>query len=236
MPAASLIESLIKRIEYYSYLDDGTVQAEARTENVKELLSVAKGYSDTGLTNFLEEVALVSDIDTLNPDADAVTLMTLHAAKGLEFPVVFMTGMEESIFPHSRALFDHSELEEERRLCYVGMTRAKEELYLTYADSRVLYGGVQHYPPSRFLSEINAEYIRQPSLGGYSAYTAQPTMPITTSDEPRYVPDLEPGDSVQHQIFGIGIVSEVDGDTVAIYFKGKGVKRLNTSFAPLEKL
>ena len=236
LTAASLIETLIKRIDYYSYLDDGTVQAEAKTENVKELLSVAKSYSDTGLTSFLEEVALISDVDSLNPDADAVTLMTLHAAKGLEYPVVFMTGMEESIFPHSRAMFDQSEMEEERRLCYVGMTRAKEELYLSYADSRVLYGGIQHYPPSRFLSEINAEYIRQPSLGGFNSYSNPPIAPAIQSDEPRYVPDLEPGDSVQHQIFGIGIVSEVDGETVAVYFKGKGVKRLNTSFAPLEKI
>jgi DNA helicase-2/ATP-dependent DNA helicase PcrA len=231
-----LLESLIKRINYYAYLDDGTIQAEARTENVKELLSVARGYSDTGISNFLEEVALVSDVDSLNPDADAVTLMTLHAAKGLEFPVVFMTGMEESIFPHSRAMFDQSEMEEERRLCYVGMTRAKTELYLTYADSRVLYGGVQHYPPSRFLSEITAEYVRQPSLSGYGGYTPPQQHATTVSNEPRYVPDLEPGDSVQHQVFGIGIVSEIDGDTVAVYFKGKGVKRLNTSFAPLEKL
>jgi DNA helicase-2/ATP-dependent DNA helicase PcrA len=236
LSAATLLESLIKRINYYAYLDDGTIQAEARTENVKELLSVARGYSDTGISNFLEEVALVSDVDSLNPDADAVTLMTLHAAKGLEFPVVFMTGMEESIFPHSRAMFDQSEMEEERRLCYVGMTRAKTELYLTYADSRVLYGGVQHYPPSRFLSEITAEYVRQPSLSGYGGYTPPQQHATTVSNEPRYVPDLEPGDSVQHQVFGIGIVSEIDGDTVAVYFKGKGVKRLNTSFAPLEKL
>lgn len=235
MSAAALLDSLIRRIDYYNYLDDGTVQAEARVENVKELLSVAKGYSDVGLSGFLEEVALVSDLDTLNPDSDAVTLMTLHAAKGLEFPVVFMTGMEESIFPHSRALFDQSEMEEERRLCYVGMTRAKQELYLTYADSRVLYGGVQHYAPSRFLSEIDAQQVKRPGFGTFGFDTA-PSAPAQQSSEPRYVPDLEPGDSVRHQVFGTGVVSEVDGDVVAVYFQGKGVKRLNTSFAPLEKL
>src|SRR6202012_4976456 len=126
-----------------------------RQENVKELLSVAQEYQDAGLAGFLEEVALVSDLDGTNFDGDAVTLMTLHAAKGLEFPIVFMAGLEETIFPHSRALYDQSEMEEERRLCYVGMTRAREELYMMYATSRLLYGGVQHNPPSRFLSEID---------------------------------------------------------------------------------
>ena len=232
LAADVLLESLVKRIKYYDYLDDGTTQGETRIENVKELLSVARAYSEVGLSSFLEEVALVSDIDSLNPDADAVTLMTLHAAKGLEFPVVFMTGMEESMFPHSRALFDQSEMEEERRLCYVGMTRAKEELYLTYADSRVLYGGVQHYAPSRFLSDINAD-IKPLSQYGAIADTSTPSY---ASDEPRYVLDIEPGDTVRHAVFGQGIVAEVEGDTVAVYFKGKGVKRLNTAFAPLEKL
>lgn len=233
LAADVLLESLVKKIKYYDYLDDGSTQGETRIENVKELLSVARAYSEVGLSSFLEEVALVSDIDTLNPDADAVTLMTLHAAKGLEFPVVFMTGMEESIFPHSRALFDQSEMEEERRLCYVGMTRAKEELYLTYADSRVLYGGVQHYAPSRFLSDINAEL--RPTAQ-YGAISTTPSQNSSSSSEPRYVPDIEPGDTVRHAVFGQGIVAEVDGDTVAVYFKGKGVKRLNTAFAPLEKL
>jgi DNA helicase-2/ATP-dependent DNA helicase PcrA len=106
-------------------------------ENVKELLSVAKAYSEYGLSSFLEEVALVSDLDSLNNDQNSVTLMTMHAAKGLEFPVVFVPGMEESIFPHSRALYDQSEMEEERRLCYVAMTRAKEELYLISASTRI---------------------------------------------------------------------------------------------------
>ena len=150
MPVAVLLEKLLKRIDYYQYLDDGSSQGEARAENVRELLSVAKAYVDVGLDSFLEEIALVSDLDNLHDANDSVTLMTLHAAKGLEFPIVFMPGMEESLFPHSRALFDQSEMEEERRLCYVGMTRAREELYMIYADSRVLYGGIQHNAPSRF--------------------------------------------------------------------------------------
>jgi DNA helicase-2/ATP-dependent DNA helicase PcrA len=232
IPVATLLELLIKRIKFYDFLDDGSIQAESKTENVKELLSVAKAYSDFGLSNFLEEVALVSDLDTLDNESNAVTLMTLHAAKGLEFPVVFMSGMEESIFPHSRALYDQSEMEEERRLCYVGMTRAKQELYLSYADSRVLYGGVLHNPPSRFISDIDAEHIK--TLSPASSLPIDNFKPDST--EPHYVPDLEPGDLVRHQVFGQGTVAEIDGDIAAIYFKGRGVKRLNISFAPIQKL
>lgn len=232
IPVATLLELLIKRIKFYDFLDDGSIQAESKTENVKELLSVAKAYSDFGLSNFLEEVALVSDLDTLDNASNAVTLMTLHAAKGLEFPVVFMSGMEESIFPHSRALYDQSEMEEERRLCYVGMTRAKQELYLSYADSRVLYGGVLHNPPSRFISDIDAEHIK--TLSAASSLPIDNFKPDNT--EPQYVPDLEPGDLVRHQVFGQGTVAEIDGDIAAIYFKGRGVKRLNISFAPIQKL
>ena len=234
---AGLIDSLLRRIDYLHFLGDGTAQGEARQENVKELLSVAREYQDEGLAGFLEEVALVSDLDGANFDNDAVTLMTLHAAKGLEFPVVFMTGLEESIFPHSRALYDQSEMEEERRLCYVGMTRARQELYLTYASSRMLYGGVQHNPPSRFLSEIDAEFQ---AVGGYETpFSFQPSgigEALTDNQEPRYVPDLNEGDGVRHQIFGQGTVMEIDGDNVVIYFKGKGTRTLNLSFAPLEKL
>ncbi|HWB39381.1 MAG TPA: UvrD-helicase domain-containing protein [Candidatus Saccharimonadales bacterium] len=234
---AGLIDSLLRRIDYLRYLDDGTPQGEARQENVKELLSVAQQYQDAGLDGFLEEVALVSDLDGADFSGDAVTLMTLHAAKGLEFPVVFMTGLEESIFPHSRALYDQSEMEEERRLCYVGMTRAREELYLLYASSRLLYGGMQHNPPSRFLSEIDAEFQ---STGYESDFSFQPTgfgsAPTPVDNEPRYVPDLVEGDGVRHQVFGTGTVMEVDGDNVVVYFKGKGARKLNISFAPLEKL
>ncbi len=229
---SGLIDSLLRRIDYLQYLSDGTPQGEARQENVKELLSVAREYQEEGLSGFLEEVALVSDLDGANFEGDAVTLMTLHAAKGLEFPVVFMTGLEESIFPHSRALYDQSEMEEERRLCYVGMTRARRELYMTYASSRMLYGGVQHNPPSRFLSEINAEFSSNDSLQMEGVLT--PASPVP--DEPRYVPDLNEGDGVNHQIFGKGTVMEIDGDTAVVYFKGNGTRTLNISFAPIEKL
>jgi DNA helicase-2/ATP-dependent DNA helicase PcrA len=234
---SGLIDSLLRRIDYLKHLDDGTPQGEARQENVKELLSVAQEYQDEGLDGFLEEVALVSDLDSADFTGDAVTLMTLHAAKGLEFPVVFMTGMEESIFPHSRALYDQSEMEEERRLCYVGMTRARQELYMIYASSRLLYGGLQHNPPSRFLSEIEGEASSLFPLGDdlvSSRKNDAPPQPI--SSEPRYVPDLNEGDGVRHQVFGQGTVLEIEGDTAVIYFKGKGARKLNISFAPLEKL
>lgn len=223
-----LIDSLLRRIDYLNFLNDGTPQGEARQENVKELLSVAREYQDLGLDGFLEEVALVSDLDGADFSGDAVTLMTLHAAKGLEFPVVFMSGMEESIFPHSRALYDQNEMEEERRLCYVGMTRAKQELYMTYASSRLLYGGMQHNPPSRFLSEIEGESTT--TTFGSDTFESVPT------DEPRYVPDLNEGDGVRHKVFGQGTVLEIEGDNITVYFKGKGTRKLNVSFAPLEKL
>lgn len=238
---ATLLDSLIRRIDYMAYLDDGTPQGESRQENVKELVGVANSYQDVGLDGFLEEVALISDLDQADFNGDAVTLMTLHAAKGLEFPVVFMTGLEESIFPHSRALYDVSEMEEERRLCYVGMTRAREELYMMYATGRMLYGSIQHNPPSRFLSEIDAQFQPDSGLFGFtptgfgdSGFGATPE-PVN-SDEPRYVPELNEGDTVRHQIFGEGTIMELDGDNAMIYFKGKGAKKLNIAFAPLEKL
>jgi DNA helicase-2/ATP-dependent DNA helicase PcrA len=235
---AGLIDSLLRRVGYLQYLDDGSPQGEARQENVKELLSVAAEYQDVGLDGFLEEVALVSDLDTANFEGDAVTLMTLHAAKGLEFPVVFMIGMEETIFPHSRALYDQSEMEEERRLCYVGMTRARQELYLISATSRLLYGGVQHNPPSRFLSEIDGEVQSDAGSYGQSSYGPidfeAPTQAV--NNEPRYVPELNEGDGVRHQVFGVGTVVELDGDNAIIYFKNKGTKKLNIAFAPVEKL
>lgn len=225
--AAGLIDSLLRKIDYFTYLEDGTAQGEARQENVRELMSVAKEYQDAGLADFLEEVALVSEPEQNTSTGQAVTLMTLHSAKGLEFPVVFMVGLEETILPHSRALYDQREMEEERRLCYVGMTRARQELFLLHANSRMLYGGLHHNPPSRFLSEFNDLSSRDHVTPAFSA---------TATNEPRYVPDLDEGDVVNHQLFGQGTIVEMNGDTASIYFKGKGVKKLNVAFAPLEKL
>lgn len=228
---SGVIDSLLRRLDYNAYLDDGTLQGESRQENVRELISVAKAYQDVGLDGFLEEVSLISDLDNTDASANSVTLMTLHAAKGLEFPVVFIIGLEESVLPHSRALYDQREMEEERRLMYVGMTRAREELYLLYASSRVLYGGVQYNAPSRFLSEIDTQTTAEPISFAPQA-GAGPVLP----NEPRYVIELNEGDRVRHQAFGDGVVVEVDGENAAVHFKNKGVKKLNTAFAPLEKL
>ncbi|MDX1765725.1 MAG: UvrD-helicase domain-containing protein [Candidatus Saccharimonadales bacterium] len=230
---AELIDATIRRTEYLKFLDDGSIQGDARIENVKELISVAKEYQQLGLAGFLEEVALLSDVDTYDASADAVVLMTLHAAKGLEFPTVFIAGMEESIFPHSRALFDQEQMEEERRLCYVGMTRAMEELYLIYSSRRLLYGQTQSNPPSRFLSEIDGDFDTE---GLHQSLDSHPTL----ADEPVYVPDelpnLKTGDRVKHKIFGEGVIQEMDGETATVKFAARGSKKLNVAFAPLEKL
>jgi DNA helicase-2/ATP-dependent DNA helicase PcrA len=237
---AETIDAVIRRTDYEHFINDGTVQAEARLENLKELSSVAREYESLGLAGFLEEVALISDLDTVEDAGDAITLMTLHAAKGLEFPVVFMVGMEESIFPHSRALFDAEEMEEERRLCYVGMTRAREELYMLSAASRMIYGSTQHNPPSRFLADVDPSRQRQ----SYNAYAAPETSePIsftpTNVGEPQVVPDdetdLRVGEHVRHQVFGTGQVVAIDGFNVSINFDGRGIKRLNIQFAPIER-
>jgi DNA helicase II / ATP-dependent DNA helicase PcrA len=234
MTLPELIESLIRRIGYLDYLNDGSLQAEERAENVKELVSVAREYAELGLAGFLEEVALISDLDAVQESQDAVLLMTMHAAKGLEFPCVFLIGMEESIFPSSRALYDQDQMEEERRLCYVGMTRAREELFLTSAASRMLYGQTQHNPPSRFLADIDGKAdIEQAPAYGFAAENL-PNDPF----EPRYVPegmDVEVGDMVRHKVFGQGAIIALDGAQATIKFMG-GIKKLNLDFAPLERI
>ncbi len=225
-----LINSLIKRLDYYDYLDDKTPQGEARKENVKELLSVAQEYRESGLDGFLEEVALIAGADASHNNGQAITLMTVHSAKGLEFPIVFMVGMEESIFPHSRALYDQHEMEEERRLCYVGMTRAKEELHMLHCSSRLLYGGMQHNPPSRFISEIDGE--TQP----LNNYFNQDYATYQSSSEVKYIEEFFEGDRIKHQTFGEGTVMEVNGDLAAIYFPKIGLKKLSLSIAPISKI
>ncbi len=169
LPVGPFLDIVLKRTGYLGYLDDGSVTAADRIENVKELLSVAATYDELSLEGFLEEIALIADLDNYSESSNAVTLMTLHAAKGLEFPVIFMPGMEEGIFPHSRSLFDAEQMEEERRLCYVGMTRAKERLFLLYSNSRLLYGSTNHNPPSRFILEVPTELQSEGSAHGVAA-------------------------------------------------------------------
>lgn len=228
-PLADMIELVIKRFGYLEFLDDGTPQAEDRQANVRELVSDARERSGLDVAGYLEEISLISDLDMSDIGQDALTLMTLHAAKGLEFPVVFMIGMEETIFPHSRALYEVDQMEEERRLCYVGMTRAREELYMSSASSRLIFGSTQHNPPSRFLSEIDGSEVAP--LGSHlHSYDDEPFIDY---DE---TVGLETGDKVRHGVFGQGVVTHIDGMTVTVVFRGKGVKKLNAAYAPLEKI
>ena len=229
---STIISVLIDKISYLDYLSDGTIVGESKQENVKELLSVAEEYlDDLGL--FLEEISLVSDLDRADFGSNAVTMMTLHAAKGLEYHLVFMVGMEESIFPHSRAFYDNSDMEEERRLCYVGMTRAKRELYLSYATSRLIYGSLSHNPPSRFLSEIGDESAVE-NINPYSANLG--VLSPSPSQEPRYVEDLAVGDQIDHSVFGQGQISEIKDDIAVVLFNKYGRKTLNINLAPIKKI
>ncbi|OGL37656.1 hypothetical protein A3E49_03050 [Candidatus Saccharibacteria bacterium RIFCSPHIGHO2_12_FULL_49_19] len=220
------IEGLIRRLDYLRWLEDGTPQGEARIENVRELLSVADEFENLGLSGFLEEVSLLTEADDRRTGGDSVVLMTLHSSKGLEFPTVFITGLEETLLPHSRALYDQAEMEEERRLMYVGMTRARRELYLTYATGRSLYGGRSHNIPSRFLADIE----------GSKTYTTSQADLLVSDNEPHYVPELSQGDFIKHRLFGRGTVVNLDGELATVTFDNQGTKVINIAFAPLEKL
>jgi DNA helicase-2/ATP-dependent DNA helicase PcrA len=232
-----LLELIIKRSGYVRHLDDGSIQAADRIENVKELLSVATTYNELTLEGFLEEIALIADLDNYSTDTNAVTLMTLHAAKGLEFPVVFMPGMEEGIFPHSRSLFDGAQMEEERRLCYVGMTRAMERLHLLYANSRLLYGSTNHNPPSRFLMEVPSGLQAPASEWSMAGESLPSSEELAAAHREELLGlDLVAGDTIEHAKFGRGIVSGVSGDEVTATFAGIGTKRLSLSFAPIIKV
>jgi len=237
---------LTETVENTGYVTDlekqRTREADSRVENIKELFSVVREFEatseDTSLRGFLEQVALVTDIDSYEEQEQAVTLMTLHSAKGLEFPAVFMVGMEEGIFPHSRSMHSGDELEEERRLCYVGMTRAKDELCLSHAYSRTLFGMRERAVLSRFIREIPDELFERkiPAAAAASAVrrdseSAKPSRPADT---------FKAGDRVRHNVFGLGIVVSTapDGtDTrVTVAFEEVGIKKLMLSFAPLEKV
>jgi DNA helicase-2/ATP-dependent DNA helicase PcrA len=233
---------------------EGTVEAAGREENLLELINVASEF--TTVDEFLEQVALVADTDDLD-EANHVTLMTMHSAKGLEFPVVFIVGMEEGIFPHSRALNDPVELEEERRLAYVGITRARERLSLSHAWSRSLYGNTQYNPPSRFLNEIPDELIEREGNSdsgedsrryayksqaerGYSPPPMRHTMPLLSAQPQTPHHGLKLGDDIEHPTFGEGVILEIRGEgekaEATIRFRLVGTKHLSLAWAPLKKL
>ncbi len=254
-PVAELVEAALDRTGYQLSLETSQdLQDATRVENLQEMVSVAREFDasvpDGTLADFLERVALVADADEI-PDGEdhggLVTLMTLHTAKGLEFPVVFLTGMEEEVFPHQRSLTNKRELEEERRLAYVGITRAKERLYLTRAASRNWWGRPAFHTPSRFLSEIPQQLIEWRRDAGAAAAAAAPasermaSRPGVTSVGNRIVPVLAAGDRVTHDKFGLGTVVSADGygdqAEAKIDFGGEyGVKHLVLRYAPLEKL
>ena len=242
-----IIKGIMRRFDYGGYLDDGTERGEERRQNVDELISMAKEYGD--LASFLEEVALVSGADAVNDD-DAVTLMTLHAAKGLEYPVVFMVGMEDGLFPSTRSSLEPAAAEEERRLCYVGMTRAQEKLVLSYARRRMLRGEAHYNLPSPFVQDVSdmvsGDESGMDEVGdyqGWANYRRGSSVQHTAghggqASEPHYEPDpveLGPGDRVQHQIFGSGQVTSVDGQIVEVYFDDGKTRKLNVAFAPLSR-
>lgn len=256
----SLIETVIKQTGYGDMLDkeaEHDPQGESRKENVGEFLSVAKDYMDSNpegnLQDFLENVALVSDVDDFESSDSKVTLMTLHAAKGLEFPVVFLTGLDEGLFPHSRTLMDPAQVEEERRLAYVGITRAERQLYVTNAVTRTMYGRISAYMPSRFLAEIPPQFMEdyhRKSAMPQNRTTAVPgkqrvsilTKPVASSLPKKHaVTDtFAKGDKVRHKIWGIGTVLDVIGEgpnmQMKIQFPTKGVRQVVVKYAPLEKV
>jgi DNA helicase-2/ATP-dependent DNA helicase PcrA len=223
-----LIDSVIKDTGYREYIQDGTPQAEDREGNLGSLLSDAQYFAS--LPDFLEEVALMSSVDS-QTDGAKVTLMTLHAAKGLEFPVVFMVGLEEGILPHSRVFESGpSELEEERRLCYVGMTRAREELHISYAYSRLQFGQRSYNPTSRFIADMGDQVAEVSAAPQF--FSPQ------NVDEPFYSDDIgfDIGDQVRSTVFGDGEIIDIDGLAVTIAFRSGQTKKLNAEFARLQKL
>ena len=264
MGIAELVEQVWERTGYLRELQaEGTIEALGREENVRELRSVAQGIvedatetTDGGqeaLRVLLDAVTLVNDQDQITDGEGAVTLMTLHTAKGLEFPLVILTGMEDGVFPHVRSLSDTTELEEERRLCYVGMTRAEQRLVLTHADRRTLWGGVAYNPPSRFLEEVPEELVVRRGSVTAPTTTRSSTARASGGDDRRAgrrgsagidVVDLgegfRPGDTVLHPRFGRGRVLEVapagDDHEVSVDFEEIGMKHLMLAYAALVKV
>ncbi|MBI2068130.1 MAG: DNA helicase PcrA [Deltaproteobacteria bacterium] len=237
MEESGLVEDLEKQ---------GTVEAEGRLENLQELLNVLEDFQRSHggtLSEFMEQVALVQETDRYDSSQGAVPLMTLHLSKGLEFPVIFLVGMEEGLFPHSRSLEETEDLEEERRLCYVGITRAKEKIYFTQALKRRLFGGDQFNLPSRFLDEVPSEFLEK-------AAAEEPARPVRVDSQIFFEEDysqlldesslMKIGMSVRHPAFGLGVVKKKEGrgeqQKVTVYFQDGRVKTLMVKFAGLQVL
>jgi DNA helicase-2/ATP-dependent DNA helicase PcrA len=223
-----------------------TVEAEGRIENLRELGGVAAEFeeraADGSLADFLEQVSLVGEQDEYDEESGSVTLMTLHNAKGLEFPVVFVIGLEDGVFPHYRSMGDQAQLEEERRLMYVGVTRARERLYLSHAWSRSLFGTTSYNPPSRFLGEVPSELVRaieeeESIIGGSGSAVSA----VRAAVEGRRVPlAVVAGDTILHDKWGEGVVLTVSGSgtdaEATVRFEDAGEKRLLLAYAPLTKI
>jgi ATP-dependent DNA helicase UvrD/PcrA len=258
-PPATILEAVLERTGYAAELSGSTdPQDQTRLENLQELVAVAREFGEANpegtLVDFMETVALVADSDQIpdQPEGDGedvtppgvVTLMTLHTAKGLEFPVVFLTGLEDGVFPHLRSLGNPTELEEERRLAYVGITRAQQRLYLSRSTVRSAWGAPQANPASRFLEEIPETLIDwrrvESSVTSAPAIAAMAARPGVRSPGNRVVVHLEPGDRVTHDTFGLGSVVSVEGAgeraVASVDFNNGGVKRLLLRYAPVEKL
>jgi DNA helicase-2/ATP-dependent DNA helicase PcrA len=262
LSVTELVEEVLEKTGYYEMLKaEKSIEAQSRLENLDEFLSVTKnfeeGNEDRSLIAFLTDLALVADIDKLDEDGkqvDTVVLMTLHSAKGLEFPVVFLLGLEEGVFPHSRSLMEEAEMEEERRLAYVGITRAEEELFITNAQMRTLFGRTNMNPPSRFIGEIPADLIdgldpkkkpvsslsASPFAARQAAAVRKPVLrPMTNSTGGEEL-GWKVGDKAVHGKWGTGTVVSVKGEGEGIeldiaFPKPVGIKRLLAKFAPITK-
>lgn len=225
-------------------LAEDTVESRTRLENLDEFVSGTKEFDrdaeEKGLRSFLENIALVTDLDKYDTESDQISLMTLHSAKGLEFPVVFLTGLEEGVFPHSRSLLEPDELEEERRLCYVGVTRAMERLYLTHCWKRTLFGAEKYNKPSRFLEEIPPHLLSVDDFLGKTSRKHRPGM-AKAAGAKKFLASKRfiLGDRVRHSKWGPGVIVGVQGEEedteYQVAFPEQGIKLLLAKFAPLEK-
>lgn len=248
MPVTQLLEDILERTGYCEKLKNlGTNEAENRLENIEEFLSITQHFEeeseDDSLIAFLTDLALISDIDTVDDEEDQVLLMTIHGSKGLEYPVVFLIGMEEGVFPHSRSLLEPEQMEEERRLCYVGITRAEQELYITNAQRRTLYGRTNYNDTSRFITEIPSQLIHNENEQGHEN-VEEPMIfdpfEIEMMAKEEEVSLWKIGDKISHHKWGRGIVVNVkgkgDATEIDVTFPSVGVRRLLAKFAPIERL